>query len=720
MRSAIDIKATTYICGVANFFVKIFFTIIFVVGTTHLLKSQNLIYNSGFEESSSNYVTYVGYHPIINKYYRIDSFTTHWSDFYHDKVYSKYHHSIKDTIFNGLVEEKLPKPFLGNAYMWVRYSYLIYDTIKNILDTSGNKPTIGSYVLDGKTYYKFRGYNGEHSSFFQKFKQSLIKDSSYVLSYRQKYGSEVYNKNLFYYNANGDYFTNINKHGNIMSGFGILFTTTNISGKGQINVYQEKYSDIIKSEFQDTILDTSYNWRLIEREFNADSNYNYLAFGQFLNNKFNIKYKAIYPNYIIANLSEIQKTYYFPYFIDDVRLLPKWQYLKVTSDVYACEGDSVELRVLDGAGGYQWAETNNPSIILSTSESLIVKLVDTNIKYQVMSPYDTAIIPIYVAKNTSTYDTINYSSCENKPLKISNPNILRWYDNTKDTFKTFTTTGNYWYETKTNCDVKKTQMNIKIDISKYDTIRQTSCDSFTYKNTSYKNSGFYTFPYKSIYGCDSMQTLALTIHKSYYQGSEINSCKPYQWLDSIYTQSGKYHKIMKTLHQCDSIIELDLNIGLDRRVRLENGIHYTALQDSVRYEWYRCNPWRRITNETKQTFTTKTRGSYAVVLDNGKGCRDTSDCLELYSSALINPAQAGVSMWSVFPNPFSDELIIDLGKDYKEVSVKIYDLTGRLISNQVVKNHSTLKINNSKLPSGVYYLQIETESQNQFFNIRKE
>ena len=70
MRSAIDIKATTYICGVANFFVKIFFTIIFVVGTTHLLKSQNLIYNSGFEESSSNYVTYVGYHPIINKYYR--------------------------------------------------------------------------------------------------------------------------------------------------------------------------------------------------------------------------------------------------------------------------------------------------------------------------------------------------------------------------------------------------------------------------------------------------------------------------------------------------------------------------------------------------------------------------------------------------------------------------------------------------------------------------
>ena len=127
MRSAIDIKATTYICGVANFFVKIFFTIIFVVGTTHLLKSQNLIYNSGFEESSSNYVTYVGYHPIINKYYRIDSFTTHWSDFYHDKVYSKYHHSIKDTIFNGLVEEKLPKPLLGNAYMWVRYSYLIYD-----------------------------------------------------------------------------------------------------------------------------------------------------------------------------------------------------------------------------------------------------------------------------------------------------------------------------------------------------------------------------------------------------------------------------------------------------------------------------------------------------------------------------------------------------------------------------------------------------------------
>ena len=288
--------------------------------------------------------------------------------------------------------------------------------------------------------------------------------------------------------------------------------------------------------------------------------------------------------------------------------------------------------------------------------------------------------------------------------------------------KLYTSEGNYvdtFFNNYTGID---TFHYIKLSKNKTyrDTVRNSSCDSFTYKNTSYKNSGFYTFPYKSIYGCDSMQTLALTIHKSYYQGSKINSCKPYQWLDSLYTQTGKYQRKMKTLHQCDSIRELDLTIGLDRRVRLENGIHYTALQDSVSYQWYRCNPWRRITNETKRTFTTKTRGSYAVVLDNGKGCRDTSDCIELYSSALINPAQAGVSMWSVFPNPFSDELIIDLGKDYKEVSVKIYDLTGRLISNQVVKNHSTLKINNSKLPSGVYYLQIETESQNQFFNIRKE
>jgi hypothetical protein len=288
--------------------------------------------------------------------------------------------------------------------------------------------------------------------------------------------------------------------------------------------------------------------------------------------------------------------------------------------------------------------------------------------------------------------------------------------------KLYTSEGNYIDTSFNNYTGIDTFYYIKLSKNKTyrDTVRSNSCDSFTINNTTYKNSGHYTFPYKTIYGCDSMHILALTIHKSYFQGSKINSCKPYQWLDSLYTKTGKYQRKMKTVHQCDSIGELDLTIGLNNKVKLENGIHYTAHQDSVSYQWYRCNPWRRIVNETKKTFTTKTKGSYAVVLDNGKGCHDTSDCIELYSSALVTPAYSVVSPWLVYPNPFNEELTVELDRYYKEISVRIFDLTGRVILLESVENNSKLNINNSKLTKGIYYLQIETESQNQFFNIRKE
>jgi hypothetical protein len=710
---------TSNYIGVVILYLKSFLIFLLLTINIFCVSGQNLVNNGGFEESNSEYVTYVGYHPLSGSYYRIDSFTDKWTDFYHDKIFTKYHHIEKDTIFNGVVEEKLPLPFLGKAFAWIRYSYVIFDTINNKYDTIGNKPIIRSYFYNNKKYFKFYGYNGEHSAFSQKLKNCLTTDSSYVLSYRQKYGSEIYNENKFYYNANGDFFTNINKHGNIMTGLGVLFSTKNISGKGQTVVYPETYSDIIRPEFQDTIFDTSYKWRLIEREFIADSNFEYIAFGQFINEKNKLKYFANYPNFTIANLSEIQKTYYFPYFVDNVRLLPRKQYLKVTPDLLLCKEDTVVLEVFRGTGPYEWRRASIPSIILSSTSELKIK-VDTTTLFQVMSPYDTASIMVYVDSNRYIYDTTKYTTCENKPLKVSSPDIYLWHDNSSDTSKILTNSGNYWYLSKTNqpCLLKRTQLDIKINSNIYDTLEQTSCDSFSYRGTSYKNSGVYTSSYISVNGCDSFHSLDLKIYPSTITTLAQFSCTPYVWQDNIYSQSGSYIRKYKTVYQCDSILKLDISIGLDNSLKIENGVNYTSLQDNVSYQWYRCNPWRRITNETKKTFTTQTRGSYAVVLDNGKGCRDTSDCLELYSSQVSGVS--GHQAWTVFPNPFKEVFHISLDRTYKTIHVKLYDLMGRLVITETIDHNSEFRIKNSELPKGAYYLQVETETTSQFFNLLKE
>jgi hypothetical protein len=249
-----------------------------------------------------------------------------------------------------------------------------------------------------------------------------------------------------------------------------------------------------------------------------------------------------------------------------------------------------------------------------------------------------------------------------------------------------------------------------------DTIKQNSCDSFIYKSTTYKNSGAYTFQYKSIFNCDSFHTLDLKINQSKKTNLNYTICTPYIWNDSTYYKTGIYSLKFKTINQCDSIVLLDLKIGLNKKVSIQNGINYTALADSVSYQWYRCNPWQRITNETKKTFTTTTRGSYAVIVSNGI-CTDTSSCVALYSSGFASPIDASTR---IYPNPFNSHLTIDLDKFHSEINIKIYDLTGRQVLNTKFKNLESCDLNLESLNKEIYYMQVETENNSQFFNIFKE
>ena len=68
------------------------------------------------------------------------------------------------------------------------------------------------------------------------------------------------------------------------------------------------------------------------------------------------------------------------------------------------------------------------------------------------------------------------------------------------------------------------------------TTNHTACNTYTWNNTVYTNSGTYIYTTTNAQGCDSVATLNLTIkplkkwfkdedHDGYYTGSPINSCE---------------------------------------------------------------------------------------------------------------------------------------------------------------------------------------------------
>lgn len=64
--------------------------------------------------------------------------------------------------------------------------------------------------------------------------------------------------------------------------------------------------------------------------------------------------------------------------------------------------------------------------------------------------------------------------------------------------------------------------------------------------------------------------------------------------------------------------------------------------------------------------------------------------------------------FSVFPNPFSDELQIVTGTEEVILSVQIFEMNGRLIYNEENLNSNSFSISGATLPEGVFMVQITT------------
>jgi hypothetical protein len=60
----------------------------------------------------------------------------------------------------------------------------------------------------------------------------------------------------------------------------------------------------------------------------------------------------------------------------------------------------------------------------------------------------------------------------------------------------------------------------------------------------------------------------------------------------------------------------------------------------------------------------------------------------------------------VFPNPVNSILTIDLTSDFYDVTIRVYDLHGRLMELPAIHFYTTVQINTSSLPDGFYTLQI--------------
>jgi hypothetical protein len=142
-----------------------------------------------------------------------------------------------------------------------------------------------------------------------------------------------------------------------------------------------------------------------------------------------------------------------------------------------------------------------------------------------------------------------------------------------------------------------------------------------------------------------------------------------------------------------------------------------ASSSNSTFQWLNCNKnFAVIGGQTKQSYVPTTSGKYAVEVTQ-KGCTDTSTCYSVIVAGIVEN-NFGTSL-SVFPNPTSGALFIELNAAYPSIQVNVFNANGELISTQQFKHLSQIHLE-MKGASGYYFVELNASNKKAVVKILKE
>lgn len=111
---------------------------------------------------------------------------------------------------------------------------------------------------------------------------------------------------------------------------------------------------------------------------------------------------------------------------------------------------------------------------------------------------------------------------------------------------------------------------------------------------------------------------------------------------------------------------------------------------------------------TTQTADSLTAGTYYVTVTDDNGCERIDTVIIDFDSG-INSFTIHPSQFTIFPNPVSEELTIQLNSSCTDCKLEITNTIGvKIISQEIISPITQLNI--KSLPSGIYFIKLQTQS----------
>ena len=210
--------------------------------------------------------------------------------------------------------------------------------------------------------------------------------------------------------------------------------------------------------------------------------------------------------------------------------------------------------------------------------------------------------------------------------------------------------------------------------------------------------------------CDTVVTVHINVLHAVESEIWETACESYEAPsgDTTYTESGTYVDVIQSTQGCDSIITIHLEIEeVDTSVFVEPPMLTAGIADAAAYQWIDCEAMAPIEGATGQVFTASESGVYAVEITTQAGCVDTSACIDVTVSSVVESTFD--QEIRCFPNPTEGQVTIDLGAHYTALEVTVRTMDGRMVSSDRPQSghHVVLDIPG---PAGIYLLELRDSS----------
>jgi PKD repeat protein len=105
---------------------------------------------------------------------------------------------------------------------------------------------------------------------------------------------------------------------------------------------------------------------------------------------------------------------------------------------------------------------------------------------------------------------------------------------------------------------------------------------------------------------------------------------------------------------------------------------------------------------TDQNIYNLSQGNYTVVITDANGCTIT----ESYAILVLGISEILPEEISVYPNPASDELFIDLDQSYQDIKIELLTNDGKITDTKMISNGQLIRFDVSELSAGTYFIRL--------------